>query len=368
MVGTAFETSKSSDVYARVINRTLKGIDRRNIGVIPSNICQCVNSTEYNCTSHELGAIYPGQTISTKLIIPRLVSIPQASITVTVVNKNLPSHGCRIGVNEISQAHFNSTCNDYYCTIWSNYSSCELYLDSTDGMEIFYVDLQTCPFRFSLEEDEKDVFDPVLNSDIISVTSCNLDDATILHPANSWIFATKYDDTQYYKVFYHYPFDYCVPYASYVNLSSPDTQRQFKRSGTLCGHCKIGFSTVFGSSKCKQYSNIYLLIVIPIVIAGIVLVLLLFIFNITVDNGVINTFIFYVNIISINYSMFFPKCNSVVCVLISLANLDLGIETCFYDGMDDYAKMWLQLVFPIYLFLISYSLIIGSRYSSRIQS
>ena len=151
---------------------------------------------------------------------------------------------------------------------------------------------------------KKDVFDPVLNSDIISVTSCNLDDATILRPANSWIFATKYDDTQYYKVSSHCPFDYCVPYASYVNLSSPDTQCQFKRSGTLCGHCKIGFSTVFGSSKCKQYSNIYLLIVIPIVIAGIVLVLLLFIFNIGVDNGVINTFIFYVNIISINYSMF----------------------------------------------------------------
>ena len=65
--------------------------------------------------------------------------------------------------------------------------------------------------------------------------------------------------------------------------------------------------------------------------------------------------------------MFFPKCNSVVCVLISLANLDLGIETCFYDGMNDYAKMWLQLAFPIYLFIITYSLIIGSHYSSRIQ-
>ena len=65
--------------------------------------------------------------------------------------------------------------------------------------------------------------------------------------------------------------------------------------------------------------------------------------------------------------MFFPRCNSVVCVFISLANLDLGIETCFYDGMDDYAKVWLQLIFPIYMFLLVYLLIIGSRYSSRIQ-
>ena len=157
-----------------------------------------MNSTEYSCTSHELGAIYPDQTIST-----RLASIPQSSIIVTVVNKNLPSQGCRVtGVNEISQTHFNSTCNDYYYTIWSNYSSCELYLDSTDSLEMFYVDLQPCPLGFSLQEDEKGcVCDPVLNSDIISVTSCNLDDATnptILRPANSWISATKYNDTQYY--------------------------------------------------------------------------------------------------------------------------------------------------------------------------
>ena len=35
--------------------------------------------------------------------------------------------------------------------------------------------------------------------------------------------------------------------------------------------------------------------------------------------------------------------------------------------MNDYAKMWLQLTFPIYLFLIAYLLTIGSRYSSRVQ-
>ena len=66
LVETAFKTSKSSVVYSRVVNRTLKGISRRNIRIIPSSTCQCVNSTEYNCMSHELGAVYPGQTIRTK--------------------------------------------------------------------------------------------------------------------------------------------------------------------------------------------------------------------------------------------------------------------------------------------------------------
>jgi len=54
-------------------------------------------------------------------------------------------------------------------------------------------------------------------------------------------------------------------------------------------------------------------------------------------------------------------------MLISFANLDLGIEICFFNGMDDYAKMWLQLVFPAYLIIIAIMLIITSRYSTRIQ-
>jgi len=53
--------------------------------------------------------------------------------------------------------------------------------------------------------------------------------------------------------------------------------------------------------------------------------------------------------------------------IISLANLDLGIPTCFYSGMDEYAKMWLQLSFPFYLLFIATLLIISSRHSIAIQ-
>jgi len=121
------------------------------------------------------------------------------------------------------------------------------------------------------------------------------------------------------------------------------------------------------SSHCKHCSNVSLLLIIPIAIAGVVLVMMLFTFNLTVTNGIINTLIFYVNIISINYSQFCFDNNSPDCTMLSLLNLDLGIETCFYDGMDGYTKMWLQLAFPTYLMIIAFTLIIGSRYSSRLQ-
>ena len=78
-------------------------------------------------------------------------------------------------------------------------------------------------------------------------------------------------------------------------------------------------------------------------------------------------FILYVNIISINNDVFFPNSINFWYSFISLANLDLGISTCFYNGMDDYAKMWLQLAFPAYLILIATLFIIASRHSTKVQ-
>ena len=33
-------------------------------------------------------------------------------------------------------------------------------------------------------------------------------------------------------------------------------------------------------------------------------------------------------------------------------NLDLGIQTCLFDGLDGYAETWLQFLFPFYLWMI----------------
>ena len=63
----------------------------------------------------------------------------------------------------------------------------------------------------------------------------------------------------------------------------------------------------------------------------------------------------YVNILSINsYSnSIFASNNTITTlfayVLTSLANLDLGFDSWFYNGMTGYSKAWLQLVFPLYL-------------------
>ena len=52
-------------------------------------------------------------------------------------------------------------------------------------------------------------------------------------------------------------------------------------------------------------------------------------------------------------------------VFIAWINLDFGIETCFYNGLDAYSETWLQFVFPVYLWLLVGLVILISHYSQR---
>ena len=343
------------------INKTAKRL-------IPLSVCPCLGNNSYNCYMTNVYAVYPGQTLHMNLMIsPRW-----SELSSTIIAANTKGDDCSIlDSYQLSQTHPTNGCNRYSYTIWPNkefITECTLFIGLSEMPEMLYVQIKPCPMGFTLQNDKKACYcDPLLRNDEVSIRLCNINDRTILRPANSWISAVTVNNSHSYNISSQCPFDYCLPYSSHLNLSDPDSQCQFKRSGVMCAECQQGLSTVFGSSHCKQCSNFYLLLIIPIAIAGVVLVIALFTFNLTVTNGVINTLIFYVNIISINYTLFCFHSNSPDCTILSLLNLDLGIETCFYDGMDGYTKICLQLVFPSYLMLIAFTLIIGSRHSSKLQ-
>ena len=165
------------------------------------------------------------------------------------------------------------------------------------------------------------------------------------------------------------PYDYCKPGQVQIVMTEPNISEQcaFNRSGTLCGSCKEGFSHVFGSSRCFECSNKYLSLLLPFALAGIALVVFLFALNLTVSVGTINGLIFYANIVKINETIFFPPGdNSFFRAFISWLNLDLGIETCFYNGMDSLGKTWLQFTFPFYLWTLVLVIIVMLRYSTRL--
>ena len=114
---------------------------------------------------------------------------------------------------------------------------------------------------------------------------------------------------------------------------------------------------MLATSNCKECSNLYLLLLIPFALAGISLVALILMLNITIATGNIHGLIFYANIVAANRAILFPTLNNFLTVFISWVNLDLGTETCFYNGMNSQAKVLLQLVFPAYLFLLMFLII-----------
>jgi hypothetical protein len=163
------------------------------------------------------------------------------------------------------------------------------------------------------------------------------------------------------------PLDYCMDTPVYVKLNNIDIQCNHNHSGTLCGSCKKNYSVAFGTLHCLPCNNRYLSLIIPFAFAGIGLVIILLLLQLTVASGTMNGLIFYVNVIQASRSVFFsPGDTNVLTVFVAWMNLDLGIETCFYDGMSVYGFTWLQFLFPFYVWFLIFLIIKLSRHSRRI--
>ena len=378
---SAFMQFNSQDVNKEIIQLDNNSFVQDRI--MNNYICFCKNFQQYDCSIDELGPVYPGQSYVLNLaVIKALIS------DVFIKIDDRPTTACK-SFNDMVEFHlFPNTCYPITYNIQRKIAKdCEIYIHGTiktllptrsikvtsnwKFIDAFRIKIRPCPLGFALNKIEGICeCDLTLSSSVISISSYNINDQTILRPPNSWIVGkTNSDHLHSYQVSQQCPLDYCLPYSSYLDLSNPDSQCQFNRAGLLCGNCKKGLSAVFGTSKCQQCSNKFLFLVFAFAGAGIILVIILFVFNFTVTSGNINGLVFYANVVSINTAVFFQKYQSTkfTYTFVSLVNLDLGIETCFYNGMDDYAKMWLQLLFPIYLILIAIILIIGSRYSTKLQ-
>ena len=166
----------------------------------------------------------------------------------------------------------------------------------------------------------------------------------------------------------HCPFDYCTSNKMDFTVDDSDEQCSSNRTGLLCGKCDRNFSLVLGTNRCLQCSDDYLWLIVAFAFAGMTLVLLLLVLRLTVAVGTINGLIFYANIFAMNSATFFTPHTNVLTVFIAWLNLDLGIETCFYDGMDAYTKAWLQFAFPFYVWALVGIIILVSHYSAKVAT
>ena len=239
----------------------------------------------------------------------------------------------------------------------------------------------TCPIGF--EPNEVTKCNCVCDSRLLHIiTECHEENKTLVREGTFWITNTSVNTSMsnsssgYDYVIHQYcPLNYCHPssakvFINFNNKHGADAQCNFNRSGTLCGKCQPGLSLSLGSSRCikcpKNWRFILFAILVASLVGGIALVALILVLNLTVAVGTLNGIIFYTNIIHANFSSLFPfSAPNIITVILANINLELGIDACFFEGMDTYWKTLLQLAFPAYVILLVVIVIVISEHSTR---
>ena len=219
------------------------------------------------------------------------------------------------------------------------------------------ISFHPCPLGFSLSKDPPFRCDcnPLMQQ--LSAVKCHIQDQTMLRRGLVWISSAGNQSIAASNC----PYNYCNREKMYVTLNDSDTQCNYNRSGTLCGGCQSGLSLALGTNQCLYCSNTHF--------AGIVLVCFIKVIDLTISQGILNGLIFYANVVKENECMLFnEKQTNPLAVFISWLNLDLGIETCFFNGLTAYGKTWLQFVFPLYIWSIAVLIIILAKYSDRVAN
>ena len=194
--------------------------------------------------------------------------------------------------------------------------------------------------------------------------TCHLETQTFQRPANVWIGYFEATD----EIFTHSacPLQKCKSEITTFSFNSTNSQCKTGFAGIICGSCAGNFSATFGGMTCKTCVDAYsALAVVIFVIAGPLLILAMLYGDLTIQKGTLNAIIFYANVVYTYRSIFFgPNHISVVTVIIAWLNLDLGVELCFYDGLDFYSRWWLQYLFPAYILLLSFILVCLNWYTT----
>ena len=376
----------------------------------PSRVCFCNKSRNPDCMifSHKMvHSFYPGQDISiSAVIVGQNFGTVAGSVFAQYLKRSPTDNLLELDISQKVQSVTQKSCSKLSYTLFSPSSVTELILILTVDeiivssqnnqtfsnqtqslLQQFYntsriqpllysnnpiyinISLLPCPLGFLLTTAPPFKCDCNQLLQQMPGVHCHIHDQTFGRSGLVWVGMTEGDNGTNGTVATSQfcPLNYCNRRDSNVMLAKPNSQCNYNHSGILCGACQPGLSLALGSEQCMPCSNKYLALLIPFTLAGPVLVGFIKFLDLTVSQGTMNGLIFYANVIQANHYIFLPwRSNHILSVFIAWLNLDLGVETCFFEGLDAYYKTWLQFVFPFYIWSIAGLIIILSKYSSRV--
>ena len=354
-----------SDIFYGCLTKSLS---YSHLSSKPIGVCSCDDDGYIDCNKRILfKEVYPGDAITLSLVTVGMCNSTSPGVLLT------ESDGIDITLNEDNQ-NTKSSCRNFTYILKGIYVShiSLITLRSSGTPQLNRSELKVsikflpCPLGLQFYNLSGECrCDDVINS---LKPQCNVSwmPYPIRRSGNNWL--SYHQEYKCIIALTNCPLHFCNSSVVSLSLNNSDLQCMYNRSGILCGKCKEGLSVLLGSNKCEICSNVYLTMILTFILAGIAVVLFLLIFNMTVSMGTINGLLFYVNIVKLNETVFFPDGDvPVLTQFVAWLNLDLGIETCFFNGLDGYLKTWLQFVFPLYIWLLIGGIIIGCHYSGRLS-
>ena len=362
---TGLDSYSSGDVFNMIVHieDDTNYSTTSNISSDPLKICPCENNLPH-CSKSIKRAVYPGETFQVSM-----VALGQRSGTVSSTVSSI----IYIGKGDLQDSQYlqqtKNSCTELNYTVYSLSQSVEMEVHAEGSPCSSYTVLevaldQTCPLGFTFSESNKSCI--CVQRLAQYAHRCNIANGTgQITRQSGQQFWVGYDNTSHGLIRHpHCPFDHCVNYTVVFSLDDTDLQCAYNKSGLLCGGCKEGYSLVLATPQCRKCTNSLLVLLVPFAVMGVALVFLLLVCKLTLATGTLSGLVFYANIVEPNRNIFLPvESTNALSIFIAWLNLDFGIETCFYDGLDTYSKTWLQFVFPVYIWVLVGLMVQVSRFS-----
>ena len=356
----------SLSIFQNLYNTDINFTDplQTDITSDPTTVCFCVRGIPDCSINTQSGAAYAGQLYKFPVAsVGAFHGIVEAVITAEI------SPDYNIFNNRKTSTKVSAGCTDIALSIQAiSIAHVYFYIEAhrINLYSFTAINIVDCTLGFTLDRDAR-----LYKCELKFRNHCNTELGTITRTGTEWV---GYDKNS--TLFHPFCPSYCNMSELSLKLDMSDIQCNYNRTGVLCGQCKQGHSLILGGEKCKKCTNNGLALVVFFALAGIILVALLSLLDLTVAKGSVNALIIYTNIVQMNKTLFFPantngntassNFNSFLSIFIAWFNLDIGFETCFHHNMTAFESTLFQVAFPLYIWLITAAIIIGSRHTTII--
>ena len=360
-------------------------IDLNMIDSYPIRICQCIlDKPRCDIGQHAIVRAMKGEEFNVTIVAVNQVN---KTINSSLFSYTLSNEGHLAKAQYLK--NISDECTTLTFNVYSPFSQSDSLVIYAQGPcrgmgispAIFKVIFKecSCPIGFETSNESEYNCECKCHHEVQTFTrECNIKEWSFYREDTFWIEHVNYSGYPGYVTYPYCPFDYCHPSKPgiWINLNVPngaDTQCASHRTGLLCGACEPGYSLSAGSSHCitchSWYRLFTALLCFGIIVVGVVLVGLILVLDLTVAVGTINGIVFYANVIAANSSLFLPFSQpNIFTVFIAWLNLSIGFDICLYTGLNEYIKVWLLFIFPIYLITLVVAVTLLSGYSSKFAS